>query len=130
MEDIDMSAFFKLMYSLECFNREGKWMMHKGKGIIAKGYYCGSKALTQARGLPVSVQVSLTKERVYPWRLVRIWVQMLASKEHAHPRSGCFLGSVKQKTWPPTTSDNRKKCEGSLTKLEKVYNSGLKRVGE
>lgn len=30
---IDMSAFFKLTYSLECFNREGKWMMHKGKGV-------------------------------------------------------------------------------------------------
>ena len=30
-----MSAFFKLMDSLECFNREGKWMMHKGKDIIA-----------------------------------------------------------------------------------------------
>lgn len=32
---IDMSAFFKLTYSLECFNREGKWMIHKGKDIIA-----------------------------------------------------------------------------------------------
>ena len=44
MEDIDMSAFFKLMYSLECFNREGKWMMHKGKGIIAGVKWANEKS--------------------------------------------------------------------------------------
>lgn len=61
MEDIDMSAFFKLMYSLECFNREGKWMMHKGKGIIA-----GVKPLHRQEGCQSVSRLALQRREFIP----------------------------------------------------------------
>jgi len=58
---IDMSAFFKLVYSLECFNREGKWMMHKGKGIIA-----GVKPLHRQEGCQSVSRLALQRRAFIP----------------------------------------------------------------